>query len=119
MFAAGSLSTAGFYGAVPSSATGSTPRSRSAPYVVSSDALVIAGVSANVMLGTSFGVRAPPLHDFPSDATGSAPRSVSAPGIAMSTSRVLTEVPAVNVLDSMTGFRATPLHPVRYSSVLD
>ena len=77
---------------------------------------MIVGVTADVMLGTPYGVRAPPLHVVPNGATGSARRLVSALGIAIPTARVLTVVLAVTVLDSMTGFRASPLHPVRYGS---
>ena len=69
MLAAGAMSAADSYGAVLSSATGSMPRSSSAPCVVSSDALVTAGVTADFMLGTSCGVCALPLHAVPSNAT--------------------------------------------------
>ena len=51
MFPAGAVSAADSCGAVPSSTTGSTPRSGSAPNVVSSDALVSAGVISDCHAG--------------------------------------------------------------------
>ena len=62
MLAAGAMSSADSFGVVMGGTSGSMPKSSSAPCVFSSDVPVTMGVTADFTLGTSCGVRAPPLY---------------------------------------------------------